>query len=76
MKAITTKYHGSTNSKGSRISASDCDGNRVYIDYPHELSGEDCYRLAAVKLCEKMNWPTDLLGGGIAGGYVFVFRNQ
>lgn len=56
MKAIVTKYHGPTNTRGSRITASDEDGNRVSIPYPYELSGEDVHRKAAEALCEKMNW--------------------
>jgi len=76
MKAIIAKYLGATNSKGSRIKAFDCDGNSVTIPYPHELSGEDVYKRAAIKLCEKMKWDTELLGGGIKEGYVFVFKNQ
>lgn len=73
MKAIFTKYHGPTNFKGSRISASDMDGNKVTISYPHELSGEDVHRAAADALCAKMNWTGNLIGGGVRNGYVFVF---
>lgn len=73
MKAIFTKYHGPTNTKGSRISASDSDGNRVTISYPYELSGEAVHRQAAVALCSKMNWKGELIGGSLKNGYVFVF---
>jgi hypothetical protein len=73
MKAIQTKYHGPTNTRGSRISASDLDGNRVSISYPHELSGEAVHRKAADALCEKMGWNGALIGGAIRNGYVFVF---
>ena len=73
MKAITTKYHGPTNTRGSRISAKAEGGNRISISYPHELSGEDVYRAAAEALCKKMNWPGSLIGGGTEDGYVFVF---
>lgn len=73
MKAITTKYHGATNTRGSRISACDLDGNRVSIPYPHELSGEDVHRKAADALCAKMGWTGTLAGGAIKTGYVFVF---
>ena len=76
MKAIITKYHGATNTRGSRISASDEDGNRVSIPYPHELSGEAVHRKAAEALCEKMKWSKDFLGGGMKNGYAFVFKNQ
>lgn len=77
MKAIITKYHGPTNTKGSRISASDSDGNRVYISYPHELSGEAVYRAAAEALRVKMGWPElHEIGGGTKDGYVFVFAGS
>ncbi len=75
MKAITTKYFGATNFRGARIKAVAEDGNMVIISYPHELDGQDAHQKAAVALCEKMGWPTELLGGGTEM-YVFVFKNQ
>ena len=73
MKAIKTVYRGPTNSRGSRIIASDEDGNRVTIPYPHELSGMDVHAKAAVELCRKMKWTGTLHGGGLKDCYVFVF---
>lgn len=73
MKAISTRYHGPTNTRGSKITASDEDGNRVSIGYPHELSGEACHRKAAETLCAKMGWTGNLIGGSTKRGYVFVF---
>ena len=73
MKAIVTKYHGPTNNRGSRITASDGDGNRVTISYPYELSNENVHRAAAEALCKKMNWTGRLVAGGLKRGYVFVF---
>ena len=76
MKAIRTKYHGATDTRGSRISASDEDGNRVTIPYPHELyelSGEAVHRKAAEALCEKMNWAGPMIGGALKDGYAFVW---
>ena len=75
MKAIKTKYKGPTNTRGSRIIASDEDGNRVTISYPYELSGQDVHHKAAAALCEKMGWGdgSDLIGGSLKNGYVFVF---
>lgn len=75
MKAIVTKYHGPTTTRGSRISASDIDGNRVSIPYPYELSGEDCHRKAAEALREKMGWKGELVGGAVHNGYAFCFKN-
>ena len=73
MKAITTKYHGPTATRGSRISASDSDGNRVYIPYEYALSDEEIHRKAAVALCAKMKWSGAMVGGSIKNGYAFVF---
>jgi hypothetical protein len=73
MKAIFTKYVGPTNYKGSRIIASDEDGNKVTISYPYELSGEAVHRKAADALCSKMGWTGNLTGGSSKRGYVFVF---
>jgi hypothetical protein len=73
MKAIRTKYHGATDTRGSRISASDEDGNRVSIPYPHELGGENCHRKAADALCAKMGWTGELIGGALKDGYAFVW---
>ena len=75
MIAIETKYHGPTNTRGSRISASG-NGNHVSISYPHELSGEDVHRKAAQALCDKMKWTGKLTGGATKTGYVFVFSPQ
>jgi hypothetical protein len=73
MKAIRTKYKGPTNTRGSRIIASDEDGNRVTISYPYELSGEAVHRKAADALCTKMGWTGKLESGSLKNGYVFVF---
>lgn len=76
MKAIFTKYHGPTNFKGARISASDSDGNRVSLSYPYELSAEACHRKAAEALCTKMNWTGNMTAGGTKNGYVFTFDDE
>jgi hypothetical protein len=73
MKAITVKYHGPSNIRGSRIIASDLDGNRVTLSYDCALSAEDNQRLAAQALCQKMGWDGTLAHGSIKGAEVFVF---
>ena len=74
MKAIKTKYIGPTNFKGARIKASDCDSNSITIPYPHELDSHQAHMLAAVKLCEKMQWPIKLIQGSLGNDYVHVFK--
>lgn len=71
-QAITTKYHGPTNTKGARISATTESGIRITIGYPYELSGEACHRKAAEALCAKMGWNRRLVAGATKRGYVFV----
>ena len=73
MKAIETHYLEPTNVRGSRIIAEDCDGNRVTIGYPHELSGEAVHAKAAEALKVKMGWDGQLIGGATRRGYCFVF---
>jgi hypothetical protein len=87
MKAIVTKYHGPTDTRGSRITASDSDNNRVTVAVSEleararqagvklSMSGEELHLFAAQALCEKMNWSGSdtLVGGGLKKGYVFVF---
>ena len=76
MKAITTKYKGPTDKRGSRIIASDNAGNKITIPFPYELSGEAVHRAAADALCAKMGWTGTLASGSIKGGYVFVVRGE
>ena len=75
MKAIETRYAGPTDTRGSRIIATDSDGNRAVISYPHELSGEAVHRAAADALCTKMHWAGQMVGGCTKRGYVFVFTS-
>lgn len=72
-KAISTRYRGATNTRGSVIIASDSDNNRVSIPYPHELNSDDAHRKAAESLRDKMGWKGELIEGGTKTGRVFVF---
>lgn len=72
-KAICTRYHGPTNTRGARITATDLDGNRKSIPYPHELRSEEGHQKAAQELADKMGWKGKLVGGAIKHGYAFVF---
>ena len=76
MKAIFTKYHGPTNVKGSRVSASDSDGNRVTLSWDCALNTDQNHRRAAVALCHKMKWAGKLAEGDTRTGMVFVWIDQ
>ena len=74
MKAIETKYHGPTNSRGSRFSAKDSDGNRVTLPHDYALNSYANHEAAAVALVQKMGWgPARIIGGATREGYAFVF---
>ena len=88
MIAIITKYHGPTNTRGSRISATVRDdggwNRRVSVPYPHEKHhGEETHKVAAVAMCDKLTAegftytkPEYLVAGSHTGGYIFVFTDE
>ena len=65
MKAILTKYHGATDTRGARITASDCDGNRCSVPYDHSLNADGNHRAAAAELCLRFKWHGQLVSGGL-----------
>lgn len=77
MIAICTKYHGPTNSRGSRISAN-ANGHRATVPYDYALGPEGNHAAAAVALCRKMKWRGELVSGGLGtgAGYVFCFADS
>jgi len=70
-QAITTKYHGPTNTRGARISAR-AEAGRIFVPYNHALNSSDNHAAAAMALAEKWGWDGPWHGGGTATGYVFV----
>lgn len=65
MKVITTKYLPATNHKGSRIVASDGDGNRKIVNLDSSLSSDRNHTRAAILLCQKMGWDGTLQSGTV-----------
>ena len=76
MQAIITKYIGLTNTKPGRIKAASGSGCHITISYDHALDTFEAHREAAIALCNKLNWSTDIIGGGLQYGYAFVFANS
>ena len=76
MQTITTKYHGPTNNRGARISATSSSGIRVSVPYAHELNSEDAHKVAMIALCRKLKWTGKFTSGEQEKGYVFVFVYQ
>lgn len=55
MQAIQTKYHGPTNTKGSKITAR-AEAGSVSVSYDHALNGQENHREAARALVAKLGW--------------------
>jgi hypothetical protein len=75
MKAIKTTYHGPGNIKGSRIIATDDDGNRRILPYDYALNREQNHSKAAYALRDKMGWTGELITGCLKDCYVHVFTS-
>lgn len=74
MQAITTKYVGATNTRGSRIVAS-ADAGRVTVSWDYALDVFENHKKAAEAYCKKKGWTGRLIGGGVKSGYVWVFAS-
>lgn len=75
MKAIKVSFLGATNTKPSRLKASDLDGNSVTVpwDTQEPESQNLRYRRAAKALCQKMQWSGTWIGGHLGpSDMVFV----
>lgn len=62
--AISTKFHGASNFRGSRITATcriTSKPTRVTVPYDHAKTSDDNHKAAAVALCEKRVWNPDSL---------------
>ena len=70
--AITTRYMGPTNFKGSRIVVTSGNGHRMIVSWDHALDVGENHAAAAKALADKMEWGGEWVGGGTKDGYVFV----
>ncbi len=62
MQAIITKFHGPTNVRGSRVSAT-ADAGKVTLSWDHAKNSEENHMAAAEALARKFNWPGTYAGG-------------
>lgn len=74
-QAIFTRYHGATNLRGSRYSATATGGARVMLPTMFELDSEGNHLRAARALADKLGWKGEMIGGGTRDqrGYAFAF---
>lgn len=76
-QAIVTKYHGATNTLGSRVSAS-AEAGRVVLSWDHGKNVDDNHRAAALELMARKGWQCrELVGGSMQGamGYAWVMMD-
>lgn len=76
MKAITTKFIGPSNVRGSRYKATAEGGHSVTLSADHALNSEENHDRVAKALRDKMGWKGELVRGGLPDGkgncYVFL----
>ena len=75
MKAIMTKYLGPTDRRGSRIKATDSDGNNLVQGYDSALNSDDNHKAAAKALRDKMGCKGRMIGGWVGNEMAFVFED-
>ena len=66
MVAITSKYHGPTNTRGSCVRAT-ANGHMATVIWASELGSEANHRKACKRLCDKLGWDADRFFGGTLG---------
>lgn len=75
-QTIITRYHGATNVRGARYSATCTAGKRVYIKLDPDWDNDDRGHIVARdRLKGKLNWPGKMVTGAIKGGMVHVFTD-
>ena len=74
MQTIITKYHGPTDRKVSRVSATSESGERVMLSWDYALNNDENHKAAARALCDKLGWHGTFQGGNIKKqGMAFCF---
>jgi hypothetical protein len=72
MQAITTKYLGPTNVRGSRVKAT-CHAKSIILTWDDALNASDNHTKAAQTLAEQMGWDGQWYGGGCPDGKTDAF---
>lgn len=75
MHTIETRYHGPTNTRGARISATSTEGHRVFVPYDYSVEILDDHAKAVNALRQKLGWQDKPmhLAGSSKKGYIWAF---
>ena len=71
-QAITTRYFGPGNVRGSRVKATSGGGLSIALHWDDALNSVQNHALAAKTLAEKYDWHGAWAGGALADGYAWV----
>jgi hypothetical protein len=72
MQAITTKYIGPSNVRGSRVKAQ-CQAGSITLEWDDSLNSERNHETAAKALAAKLDWRGKWRGGSPHDGHGFCF---
>jgi hypothetical protein len=72
MQAITTKYIGPSNVRGSRVKAT-CQAGSITLQWDDSLNSERNHEAAAKALAAKLDWHGEWRGGSPHDGRGFCF---
>ena len=70
-QAITTRYAGPTDSRGSRAIVRSSSGHRLTVSWDDTLDSFENHAAAAMKLAAKLEWFGNWTPGATESGYVF-----
>ncbi|MDK4729358.1 hypothetical protein [Rhizobium phaseoli] len=71
-QAITTKFFGPTNYRGSRVKAT-AEAGSITVSWDHALNSEQNHDAAAKALAEKFGWRGAWFSGGTPTGNCYVW---
>jgi len=75
-QAIMTRYHGPSNVRGARVSATAAAG-KVTVGWNHALNPAGNHRAAALALATKYGWTGHYVAGGFWNGdYAWVHVDE
>lgn len=76
-QAIMTKYHGATNSSGSRVSAK-AEAGRISQHWDYALNADGNHCSVAAAFAAKFDWAGLWIGGSPSGssGYCYVWAGD
>ena len=74
-QSITTRYHGPTNTKPARYSATTSSGRREWHSIRHETGTDENHAGAAFTLAVRLGWPGHWQGGALNDKGAMVWVN-